>query len=54
MVVAVCNNTIGSMESALALWISDCRENNIMLDTNIIGTTVKKLYEKREDIYDSE
>uniref|UniRef100_A0A3Q3CC71 HTH CENPB-type domain-containing protein n=1 Tax=Haplochromis burtoni TaxID=8153 RepID=A0A3Q3CC71_HAPBU len=30
------------MESALALWISGCREKNITLDTNIICSKAKK------------
>lgn len=37
------------MESALALWISGCREKNITLDTNIICSKAKKLYETFAD-----
>ncbi|KAL2098487.1 hypothetical protein ACEWY4_004967 [Coilia grayii] len=37
------------MESALALWISDCRKKNITLDTNVIRTKAKKLYETFAD-----
>ncbi|KAJ0065721.1 hypothetical protein NL108_017303 [Boleophthalmus pectinirostris] len=33
------------MESALALWINDCRKKSITLDTNVICTKAKKLYE---------
>ncbi|XP_004082589.1 tigger transposable element-derived protein 1-like [Oryzias latipes] len=43
-VVTVRNKTIIRMESALALWISDCRKRNITLDTNIIRTKAKALY----------
>lgn len=47
-VVTVRNKTIIRMESALALWISDCRKRNITLDTNIIRTKAKILYETFE------
>ncbi|XP_035265329.1 tigger transposable element-derived protein 1-like [Anguilla anguilla] len=56
-VVTVRNKTIVRMESALALWISDCRKKNITLDTNIIRTKAKKLYETfadSDDVHDSE
>nr|XP_032836090.1 tigger transposable element-derived protein 1-like [Petromyzon marinus] len=47
--VTVRNKTIVRMESALALWISDSRKKNIPLDTNIIRTKAKKLYETFAD-----
>ncbi|XP_060765555.1 tigger transposable element-derived protein 1-like [Neoarius graeffei] len=56
-VVTVRNKTIVRMESALALWIKDCRKKNITLDTNVICTKAKKLYETfadSDDIHDSE
>uniref|UniRef100_A0A3Q1BQ93 DDE-1 domain-containing protein n=1 Tax=Amphiprion ocellaris TaxID=80972 RepID=A0A3Q1BQ93_AMPOC len=56
-VVTVRNKTIVRMESALALWINDCRKKNISLDTNVIRTKAKKLYETfadSDDIHDSE
>ena len=45
-VVTVLNKTIVRMESALALWISDSRKNNITLDTNFICTEAKRLYQQ--------
>uniref|UniRef100_A0AAQ6AN34 HTH CENPB-type domain-containing protein n=1 Tax=Amphiprion ocellaris TaxID=80972 RepID=A0AAQ6AN34_AMPOC len=39
------NKPIVRMESALALWISDCRKKNIPLDTIAICTKAKTLYE---------
>ncbi|XP_028658970.1 tigger transposable element-derived protein 1-like [Erpetoichthys calabaricus] len=39
------NKTIVRMESALAVWIADCRKKNITLDSNIIQTKAKSLYE---------
>lgn len=38
------NKKIVRMESALALWISDCRKKNISLDTNTLRTKALKLY----------
>ena len=52
-VVTVRNKTIVRMESALVLWISDCKKN-IALDTNITRTKSKKLYEAYADIHNSE
>uniref|UniRef100_A0A3Q2X2X7 HTH CENPB-type domain-containing protein n=1 Tax=Haplochromis burtoni TaxID=8153 RepID=A0A3Q2X2X7_HAPBU len=52
-VVTFRNKTIVRMESALALWISGCREKNITLDTNIICSKAKKLYETFADSEDS-
>ncbi|XP_055078751.1 tigger transposable element-derived protein 1-like [Periophthalmus magnuspinnatus] len=43
------NKTIVRMESALALWISYCRKNNITLDSNVIRTKAKVLYETFAD-----
>ncbi|XP_060638038.2 chromobox protein homolog 3 isoform X1 [Anolis sagrei] len=47
------NKLIVKMESALALWINDCRKKNISLTTNTIRTKAKQLYdymaEKIED-----
>ncbi|XP_062821287.1 tigger transposable element-derived protein 1-like [Anolis carolinensis] len=39
------NKLIVKMESVLALWIHDCREENISLDTNTIRTKAKQLYD---------
>ncbi|XP_061782440.1 putative CENPB DNA-binding domain-containing protein 1 isoform X3 [Nerophis lumbriciformis] len=44
-VVTPRNKTIVKMESVLAVWISECKMKNIRLDTNIIRTKAKKLYE---------
>jgi len=43
-VVTARNKNIVRMESALALWITDCREKNIPLDTNTIREKARKLY----------
>ena len=48
-VVTVRNKAIVRMESALALWINDCRKKSITLDTNVICTKAKKLYETFAD-----
>lgn len=44
-VVTVRNKTMVRMETALALWINDCRKKNITLDTNVICTKARMLYE---------
>uniref|UniRef100_UPI00358EE15A tigger transposable element-derived protein 1-like n=1 Tax=Myxine glutinosa TaxID=7769 RepID=UPI00358EE15A len=44
-VVTSRNKAIVRMESALALWISDCRRKDISLDTNTIRTKAKKLHD---------
>ena len=44
-VVTSRNKTIVLMEAALAVWIADCRNKNIALDTKIITTKAKSLYE---------
>ncbi|XP_067947476.1 tigger transposable element-derived protein 1-like [Watersipora subatra] len=44
-VVTVRNKAIIRMESALALWINDCRKKSITLDTSVICTKAKKPYE---------
>ncbi|CAI9717757.1 transposable element-derived 1-like [Octopus vulgaris] len=44
-VVMARNKTIISMEAALALWKADCQKKNIALDTNIIQTKARSLYE---------
>ncbi|XP_066984695.1 tigger transposable element-derived protein 1-like [Macrobrachium rosenbergii] len=44
-VVTARNKTIVRMKAALAVWIADCRKNNIALDTNIIQTKARSLYE---------
>ncbi|CAE1259784.1 unnamed protein product [Acanthosepion pharaonis] len=44
-VVMAHNTTIIRMEAALAVWIADCRKKNIALDTNIIQTKARSLYE---------
>uniref|UniRef100_H9GPB4 HTH CENPB-type domain-containing protein n=1 Tax=Anolis carolinensis TaxID=28377 RepID=H9GPB4_ANOCA len=40
------NKLIVKMESVLALWIHDCREENISLDTNTIRTKAMQLYDR--------
>uniref|UniRef100_UPI0035901482 tigger transposable element-derived protein 1-like n=1 Tax=Myxine glutinosa TaxID=7769 RepID=UPI0035901482 len=45
-VVTSRNKAIVRMESALALWISDCRKKNIPLDTNVIREKARQLYAK--------
>jgi len=44
-VVTSRNKVMVRMESALSLWISDCRKNNIALDSNTIRTKAKSLYD---------
>lgn len=44
-VVMACNTTIIRMEASLAVWIANCRKKNIALDTNIIQTKARNLYE---------
>ena len=44
-VVTSRNKTIVKMEAALALWIADCRKKNVGLDTNMIRTKAKALYD---------
>ncbi|KAF2358989.1 HTH CenpB-type DNA-binding domain [Trinorchestia longiramus] len=39
------NKNVMRMESALALWIADCREKNIILTTSTIQAKAKNLYE---------
>ena len=39
------NKIIVRMENALSVWIADCRKKHITLDTNIIQTKAKKLYD---------
>ncbi|XP_061923676.1 tigger transposable element-derived protein 1-like isoform X2 [Entelurus aequoreus] len=39
------NKTIVKMESVLAVWISECKNNNILLDANIIRAKAKNIYE---------
>lgn len=56
-VVTVRNKAIVRMESTLALWINDCRKKRITMDTNVIRTKAKKLYETfadSDDLHDSE
>lgn len=48
-VVTVRNKTIVRMESLLALWINDCRKNNITLNNNVIRGKAKKLYKTLAD-----
>lgn len=45
-VSTVRNKDIVRMESALALWISDCRKKSIPLDGNIIREKARKLYQQ--------
>lgn len=44
-VVSSRNKNIVRMETALAIWIQDCRKKSITLDGNIIRTQAKKLYD---------
>ncbi|XP_071328990.1 tigger transposable element-derived protein 1-like [Trachinotus anak] len=56
-VATVHNKTMVRMESALALWINDCRKKNITLDTNVICTKARTLYQTfadSDDIHDRE
>ena len=39
------NKTIVRMENALSVWIQDCRQKNISLDTNMIRSKAKALYD---------
>ena len=43
-VVTPRNESIVKMETALSLWISDCREKKISLDTNMIRAKARSLY----------
>nr|XP_033788682.1 CENPB DNA-binding domain-containing protein 1-like [Geotrypetes seraphini] len=45
-VTTVRNKTIVRMESALTLWITDCRKKNILLEGNIIREKARKLYQQ--------
>ncbi|XP_068245232.1 tigger transposable element-derived protein 1-like [Palaemon carinicauda] len=38
------NKTVVQMENALSMWISDCREKKVSLDTSLIRTRAKFLY----------
>ncbi|XP_066977814.1 tigger transposable element-derived protein 1-like [Macrobrachium rosenbergii] len=44
-VVTARNKTIVRMEGALSIWIADCRQKKIALDTNTIRTKALRLYE---------
>lgn len=44
-VVSSRNKNIVRMETALAIWIQDCRKKSITLDGNTIRTQAKKLYD---------
>ena len=46
VVTKVRNNIIVRMESALALWISDCSRKNVILDGNIIRQKARSLYDR--------
>ena len=39
------NKRIVQMENALSVWISDCREKDVSLDTNMIRMKAKSLYD---------
>ncbi|XP_039592580.1 tigger transposable element-derived protein 1-like [Polypterus senegalus] len=41
------------MESALGIWIEDCRKKNIPVDTNIIREKAKQLYDRFADAGDA-
>ncbi|XP_072255075.1 tigger transposable element-derived protein 1-like [Pyxicephalus adspersus] len=45
-VVTLRNKRIVKMEAALALWIADCRKKTVSLDTNMIRTKAKALYDQ--------
>lgn len=45
-VVTSRNRTIVKMESALSVWVNDCRKNNIALDSIIIRLKAKQLYDR--------
>ncbi|KAM9385675.1 tigger transposable element-derived protein 1-like [Pholidichthys leucotaenia] len=44
-VVTPRNKRIVQMENALSVWISDCQEKKVSLDTNMIRTKAKALYD---------
>ncbi|XP_064089935.1 tigger transposable element-derived protein 1-like [Macrobrachium nipponense] len=44
-VVTPRNKRIVQMENALSVWITDCRQKKVSLDTNIIQTKAKTLYD---------
>ncbi|XP_064083804.1 tigger transposable element-derived protein 1-like [Macrobrachium nipponense] len=44
-VVTPRNKKIVQMENALSVWITDCREKKVSLDTNMIRTKAKTLYD---------
>ncbi|XP_061774524.1 tigger transposable element-derived protein 1-like [Nerophis ophidion] len=46
------NKTIVKMESVLAVWIGECKNNNIPLDANIIRAKAKNIYEDFVKNYD--
>lgn len=53
--VTVYNKTMVRMESALALWMNDCRRKSITLDTNSLCTNATKLYQtsaENDDVTD--
>ncbi|XP_051786831.1 armadillo-like helical domain-containing protein 4 isoform X2 [Erpetoichthys calabaricus] len=45
-VTTVRNKNIVRMESVLVLWITDCRKQNIPLDSNLIRERARKLYQQ--------
>lgn len=45
-VVTPRNNRIVKMEAALAMWIADCRKKAVSLDSNMIRTKAKALYDQ--------
>ena len=40
------NEMVVQMENALSVWIWDCRKKNIPLDTNMIRSKAKNLYDR--------
>ncbi|XP_062844657.1 tigger transposable element-derived protein 1-like [Trichomycterus rosablanca] len=52
-VVSGRNKAVVRMESALGIWIEDCRKKNIPVDTNIIREKAKKLYDRIVDAGDA-
>ena len=57
-VVKTQNKTMEKMENALSVWIQDCRQKKISLDTNMNRAKAKSLYDdmvpEGDDISDDE
>ena len=48
------DKNIVRMESALILWITDCRKKNVPLDSNVIRQKAKKLYSNFKRVHEEE